>query len=98
MVKPTGKPLNEKVRYWAVAEMAHAVDHWRQQFRGEAQVKNDDAVSDADIAGSNLVLWGDPSSNKVLAKIADKLPIHWDHDGVHVGDKTYSAHNHVPVL
>jgi hypothetical protein len=98
MVKPTGKPLNEKVGSWTSAEMAHAIDHWRRQFRGEAQVKNDDAVSEADLAGSNLVLWGDPSGNKVLAKIADKLPIRWDHDGVHVGDKTYSAHNHVPVL
>jgi hypothetical protein len=78
--------------------MAHAIDHWRRQFRGEARVKDDEHLSEADIAGSNLVLWGDPSSNKVLAKIADKLPIRWDHDGVHVGEKTYSADNHVPVL
>ena len=28
------------------------------------------------------ILWGDPSSNAVLAKIADKLPVHWDKDGV----------------
>jgi hypothetical protein len=98
MVKPTGKPLNEKVGTWASAEMAHAIDHWRRQFRGEAQVKNDDDVGETDIARSNLVLWGDPSSNKVLAKIADQLPIHWDNGGVRVGDKTYSAENHVPVL
>ena len=36
----------------------------------------------------NLVLWGDPSSNQVLAKIADKLPIRWQGDKVIVGDKT----------
>lgn len=30
------------------------------------------------LASSNLVLWGDLSSNKILARIADKLPIHWD--------------------
>ena len=55
--------------------------HWRQQFRGEASVKDDTAITDADIADSNLVLWGDPSSNAVLAKIADKLPINWTKDG-----------------
>jgi hypothetical protein len=35
-------------------------------------------VDDKMIANSNLVLWGDPQSNKVLAKIADKLPIRWE--------------------
>ena len=38
---------------------------------------NDTDVTDADIANSNLVLWGDPGSNKVLARIADKLPVKW---------------------
>ena len=30
MVRPTGKPLNDKVGDWASAEMKHAIDHWRQ--------------------------------------------------------------------
>ena len=98
MVRPTGTALNEKVGKWADAEMKHAVDHWRRQFRGEARVKDDKDVTDADIAAHNLVLWGDPSSNAVLAKIADKLPIQWDKDGVRLGDKTYDAGHHVPVL
>jgi len=34
----------------------------------------------------------------LLAKIADKLPIHWDAQSVHIGDKTYPAGSHVPVL
>jgi hypothetical protein len=98
MVKPTGKPMSEKVGAWVDQEMKHAVDHWRKQFRGEARVKDDDAVTDADIASSNLVLWGDPSSNKVLAKIADKLPIRWDGDKVVVGAESYPAADHVPLL
>jgi hypothetical protein len=98
MVRPTGKPLNDKVGAWAKAEMEHAVDHWRRQFRGDAPQRDDTEVKDSDIAGSNLVLWGDPSSNRVLAKIAGRLPVHWDADGVHVGGKTYAAGHHVPVL
>jgi pimeloyl-ACP methyl ester carboxylesterase len=98
MVRPTGKPLNDKVGAWAAAEMAHAVEHWRRQFRGEARVKDDTDVTDADIAGSNLVLWGDPSGNKLLAKVADKLPVRWDGQGVRVGGDSYSADHHVPVL
>ncbi len=98
MVRPTGKPLNDKVGTWAEKEMAHAVDHWRKQFRGEARVKSDDAVTEADVKEHNLVLWGDPQSNKVLAKIADKLPVRWDAQGVVLGSKTYDAGHHVPLL
>ena len=49
--------------------MNHAIDHWRKQFRGEARTKTDESVTDEDIANHNLVLWGDPSSNKLLARI-----------------------------
>jgi pimeloyl-ACP methyl ester carboxylesterase len=98
MVRPTGKPISDKVGAWAKAEMAHAIAHWRQQFRGEARVKNDDEVTDADIAAHNLVLWGDPSSNKLLAKVARKLPLRWSSDSVRAGDETFSAESHVPVL
>jgi len=98
MVKPTGQPLNEKVGKWAATEMTHAVDHWRKQYRGEARVKTDAEITDEDIAAHNLVLWGDPQSNKVLAKIADKLAIKWDATGVHVGAQTFTSANHVPVM
>jgi hypothetical protein len=98
MVRPPGKPMNEKIGAWTAAESAHAIEHWRRQFRGEARVKNDDAVTEADLAAHNLVLWGDPSSNQVLARIIRKLPIGWDAEGVHVGDDTYAAGRHVPVL
>jgi hypothetical protein len=97
MVRPTKQPLNETVGKWVDSEMKHALVHWRQQFRGEALVKHDDAVTDADIADSNLILWGDPSSNSLLAKIADRLPIKWTKDGVVVGTQTYPA-THVPLL
>jgi hypothetical protein len=98
MVRPTGTPLNAKVGAWTDSEMKHAVTHWRREFRGEAIVKDDSALSSADIASSNLVLWGDPSSNKVLAKIASRLPVKWDAAGVHVNGQTYAPETSVPVL
>jgi pimeloyl-ACP methyl ester carboxylesterase len=98
MVRPTGKPLNEKVGRWAAGEMKHAVSHWRQQFRGEAPVKDDSDVTDADIAAANLVLWGDPASNKILARIAAKLPISWNAEELRLTGKRFPAAHHVPVL
>lgn len=97
-VRPTGSPLNEKVGAWVKAEMAHASSHWRRQFRGEVLQKDDIQITPEDAATANLILWGDPSSNKYLAKIHDKLPIGWSADMVGTGLKKYGADHHVPVL
>lgn len=77
MVAPTGKPFSDTSAKWVEKEMKHAVAHWRSQFRGDAPVKKDSEITDDDIKNSNLILWGDPGSNAVLAKIADKLPVKW---------------------
>jgi hypothetical protein len=98
MVRPTGTSRHQQTAAWAQAEMQHAIDHWRKQFRGDARVKDDTAVTDADIADCNLVLWGDAESNRVLAKIADKLPLRWQDDKVIVGNESFPADTMMPVL
>jgi pimeloyl-ACP methyl ester carboxylesterase len=98
IVRPTGTPLNEKAGKWVASEMAHAAEHWRKQFRGEAPMRDDTAITDEDIANSNLILWGDPQSNAILKRIAAQLPIQWDANSVRVGDRTYPAAQHIPVL
>jgi hypothetical protein len=74
-VRPTGKSSNEAVSKWVDAEMDRAIVQWRKVFRGEAIVKDDKALAEEDIKNSNLVVWGDPQSNSVYAKVNDKLPI-----------------------
>ncbi|HEY1190497.1 MAG TPA: prolyl oligopeptidase family serine peptidase [Gemmata sp.] len=98
VVRPTGKPTNDRAAAWVEKEMKHAVDHWRKQFRGDAPIKKDTDISDADIKNNNLILWGDPTSNVVLAKLVDKLPIGWTEKGVVIGKETYEVGTHVPVL
>ena len=98
MVRPTGPPINDKVGKWTAAEMKHAIDHWRRQFRGEARVKDDKDITGADIAAHNLILWGDPGSNAVLDKIVAALPVKWDKGSVRLGTVTFDSSHHVPVL
>ena len=97
-VRPTGLSDHPKVRAWADAELTRAIERWRRQFRGEARVKDDTAITDEDIASANLVLWGDPSGNAVLKRIAEKLPIRWDGGKVVVGDRGFDADDHAPIL
>jgi hypothetical protein len=98
MVTPSGVAWNEKGGAWAVKEADRARFEWRRQFRGDAMVRADSAVTEADIASSNLVLWGDPGSNSVLAKVLEKLPIRWTKEELVVNGKRYPAAGHMPIL
>ena len=97
-VRPTGKPLNDKVGGWVKAELEHAVAFWRKTFRGEVRVIDDTAVTPEMLSASNLVLWGDPSSNKLLAKVLPQLPLKWSAQKVEIGTASYSAAEHAPIM
>lgn len=109
IVKPSEKSPHARVNEWVDAELNHAIDQWRKQFRGNPRIKMDKEVTEADIANHHLILWGVPASNSVLKKIVEKLPIQWA-DGKVVkrplpfgkgeleGAKGYDADTHVPIL
>ena len=96
-VRPTGQAATGTAK-WVDAEMNRAIREWRKQFRGDAQVRDDSSITDKEIAESNLVLWGDPGSNKLLARIADKLPIAWSAENVTLGTRRFASSTHVPVM
>ena len=98
MVMPTGTPLNAQVGNWVKSESARAVEHWRRHYRGDARQKSDQEVSETDIREHNLVLWGDPSSNQLLAKLAPSLPIRWEKNQIVVGNQTFATDTHAPIL
>ncbi|MDR3403896.1 MAG: prolyl oligopeptidase family serine peptidase [Chthoniobacter sp.] len=97
-VRPTGQALNDKVGAWAQSELDLAIAGWRRVFRGDARVKDDTAITADDMANANLVLWGDPGSNKVLAKLLAQLPIQWTKDKLTMGPQSASAADHAPIL
>ncbi len=98
LVRPSGRPMVQQVGDWVQEELTHATNEWRAQFRGEAPVKDDISVTDADIESNNLVLWGDPQSNRLLGQIVRKLPLRWDSRVVRVGRTDFPAARYVPVL
>jgi len=97
-VRPTGKPLNPVVGSWVESERSHAMQLWRDVFRGEVQVVDDKALSAEDIATKNLVLWGDPSSNSVMAKILTGIPLGWDSEKIRFRGQSYGAADHAMIL
>jgi len=104
-VRPTGKARSEAMDKWSKAELERAIEHWRRHFRGDARVKDDKDITDADIASANLVLWGDPASNSVMGRVAGELPIQWNEKAIAVKAAdapqprgTFDNENHALIL
>ncbi len=97
-VRGTGKPWNPAVQAWAEASLKRFAYEWRRYFRGELPVKDDTAVTEDDVRGRNLILFGDPGSNRWIEKVLPRLPLRWTRDEVRLGEDRYPAADHAPAL
>ncbi|HEX3151597.1 MAG TPA: GDSL-type esterase/lipase family protein [Gemmataceae bacterium] len=97
-VRGTGTAWNPAVQAWADASLKRFAEEWAKYFRGDLPVKGDKDVTPQDIEYSNLILFGDPGSNSLIARVLPNLPISWTKDELTVWDKKYPATNHAPVL
>ena len=98
MVRPTGQPMDLETAKWIEASLGRATNEWRSQFRGLPRIKNDIEITLDDIAANNLILWGDPKSNKLLGRIAKRLPMTWNDKVIRLHGKDYNANGAVPIL
>lgn len=97
-VTPSGTARHPDVQAWVQKELDRAVREWRLQMRGDVRVKTDAEVTPEDIATSHLILWGDPQSNSLVAKVLPQLPVEWTESAVLVGQRRFDAARHVPAL
>ncbi len=97
-VKPSGKAATPEIQAWTEAELADAIYQWKMQFRGEPRVMLDHHVKDKDIKNSNLILFGDPQSNRLIARYLGKLPLYWSSSEIRIGEKSFSGKDNVPVM
>jgi poly(3-hydroxybutyrate) depolymerase len=57
-----------------------------QLLYGHLNIKADTEVTDADLASCHLVLIGGATENRLVARMADRLPVSLDHSGVRCSD------------
>jgi len=103
VVGPTGPGLNPAVDAFVAAELAHFKARWHDLFRGELPLVPAAEVTPEMLATKHLVLFGDPRSNPLVARVLPGLPLVWDGKEVVVGPGTpaarrFPAAGHVPVL
>ncbi|QDV82960.1 prolyl oligopeptidase family serine peptidase [Stieleria magnilauensis] len=93
--KPCDDPA---LQAWVAAEAEHAQLHWRKHFRGDVQRVLDRQLTKEQIATHHLVLFGDPESNSVIARLADALPVKWNNDTIELGSKTWPRKAHAVAM
>lgn len=98
VVPPASPPKNAKVARWTEFELDHFRARWQALMRGELPEKRADELDSDDLREANLVLWGDPDSNPMIAEIADRLPVKWEGDAIVFRGERYARDGHVPVL
>jgi hypothetical protein len=98
LVRPTGTPWNDAVNQQALRTMARFDRLWAKYFRGHPFVKDDKDVTEADFAKYHVVLFGDPGSNKWIAKMNGKLPVKWTKQSVSIGDQSFPAKENFPAM
>ena len=95
-VRPTGN--GTKATAYGLEMLGRLQNDFSKWLRGEVRVKDDRAVSASDIANNNLILFGDPWSNSVIAKVIGKLPVKWTREEITLAGRTVDASTHSPVL
>jgi pimeloyl-ACP methyl ester carboxylesterase len=98
LVRPTGTPWNEAVHQQALRTMARFDRMWGRFFRGHPFVKDDKDVTEADFAKYHVVLFGDPGSNRWIARLNGKLPFAWTWQSVTLGGQSFPANENYPAL
>lgn len=98
VVVGSGRSERAETQRWVEFEQQHFLERWQALFRGRARVKRDTEVTSDDLARYHLVLWGDPASNTVLARIADRLPIRWTADEITLGDRHWPTEGHMLAM
>jgi len=97
-VRGTGKPWNAEVQSWSEASLKRFAHEWHRYFRGELPVKDDTAVTAEDVKRCNLILFGDPGSNRWINKVLPQLPLSWTKEELRLGGGRFAAADHAPVL
>jgi dienelactone hydrolase len=99
-IRGTSDPRSKAHQAWAdwtLNRFQHEYDKW---LRAEVPVVDDSVAlemlddPDSSIHNKNLVLFGDPGSNSVLAKVLDKLPIKWEGTSITVDGKHFDTNTH----
>jgi hypothetical protein len=93
-VRGTGRPWSAEQAAWANWTLERFEREFDKWFRARIEIIDDTAVTDEMLSRKNLILFGDPGSNSVLAKIAKQLPVKWGEKSFSINGQEYDPATH----
>lgn len=94
-VRGTGSAWSNETQTRADAALNLFEKEFDKWLRGRVPVVTDENVTAEHIANSNLILFGDPGSNAVMARVIEQLPVRWSKTGFEVNGQTYDSKSHL---
>ena len=103
VVGPSRPGLHPAVDAFVQGELAHFHARWRDLFRGALPIVPVAEVTEEMLRTKHLVLFGDPQSNPLIARVLPGLPLEWNATTLALGGGSASAvsgpaASHVPVM
>jgi hypothetical protein len=98
LVRPTGTPWNAAVEAQTLRTLARFDRLYARFLRAHPRIVDDKDLTEADFLKYNVALFGDPGSNRWMAKVIGKLPVRWTPKSVTLGGRTFPAEDHYPAL
>lgn len=97
VVRPTGTAWNAAAEQEADRILERFNRRYLLAYRGHIRIKDDKDVTEADLRQYNLVLFGDPGSNRWIAKLSGSLPVAWTRQAVTLGSHSFPAAEFLPA-
>jgi dienelactone hydrolase len=97
VVKQTQKPHHTAAALLAKTRMETFLKDYAKWLRADPRVVDDENVTNEQIRAHHLVLFGDTSSNRLIAKIASRMPVKWNKESIQVGSRTLPSNQHLLV-
>jgi len=100
LVRPTGTPWNKAAHEQALRILVRFDRVYARWYRSHPRIKDDKDVTAADFKKYNVALFGDPGSNKWIARVqaSGKLPVLWTKEFVRASGESFAASGHLPAL
>ncbi|HEY3839014.1 MAG TPA: hypothetical protein VGL72_20715 [Bryobacteraceae bacterium] len=93
-VKP-GAGASSPVNDYALKQLDRFAEDFPKWMRGDVPVTTVGEVTSAEQGSHNIVAFGTPATNKLIAHALKNAPIHWTEQSIVVGDKKFDAATHM---
>ncbi|MDX2266904.1 MAG: hypothetical protein NW208_02285 [Bryobacter sp.] len=98
LVRPSGKPWNQAAHEQSLRIHNRFVRLYAKHLRAHPRTKLDRDVTAADLANYHIIAFGDPGSNRLLARTLAKLPLRWTREQVGFGNDLRNPAEALPAF